>query len=280
MVNRKDLNPDASPQAAFGARLRSSREAHRWTQEGLSERMGVSSGHISGVETTRKTPSLHFAKAADSAFGLLGTDATFERQWHEMQHGSLLEGYPEYVGYQNRAAEIRLFETGVIPGLLQTREYASVLADAAVQRGDVTPEQATERVNVQIEQQATLARTPPPLIFAVLDESCIRNPIGGAEVMDRQLSRLLEFAGQASTFLQIAPYSMAERKPFRRLVYLLTMPDRSLMSYVESQTQGHLDRELSSVLPLVRNYHQLQIGAASQADSIAMIEDLRKGTLR
>ncbi|MFJ7420194.1 hypothetical protein ACIQXD_16510 [Streptomyces uncialis] len=63
-------------------------------------------------------------------------------------------------------------------------------------------------------------------------------------------------------------------------MYLLTMPDRSLMSYVESQTQGHLDRELSSVLPLVRNYHQLQIGAASQADSIAMIEDLRKGTLR
>ncbi|MFD7546829.1 helix-turn-helix domain-containing protein [Streptomyces sp. NPDC059816] len=279
MVNRKDLNPDASPQAAFGARLRSSREKRGWTQAQLSKLTGVSSGHISGVETTRKSPSLHFAKVVDTAFGLTGTDATFVRQWHEMQHGSLLEGYPEYVGYQSRAAEIRLFETGAIPGLLQTREYASVLADAAVHRGDITPEQAAERVNVQIEQQATLARSPSPLIFVVLDESCIRNPIGGPDVMDRQFSQLLEFAEQASTSLQIAPYSMAERKPFRRLVYLLTLPDRSLMSYVESQTQGSLDRDPSSVLPLVRNYHQLQIGAASQAESVAMIEQLRKGTL-
>ncbi|MEU3600527.1 helix-turn-helix transcriptional regulator [Streptomyces sp. NPDC006798] len=279
MVNCKELNPDASPQAAFGARLRSSRESRGWTQEELSERMGISSGHISGVETTRKAPSLLFAKAADRAFGLVGTGDTFERRWSEMHNGSLLEGYPEYVGYQSRAAEIRLFETGVIPGLLQTREYASVLADAAVQRGEITPEQAAERVEVQIQQQAVLVRTLPPLTFAVLDESCIRNPIGGPVVMEQQFRRLLEFAEQATTSIQIAPYSMAERKPFRRLVYLLTMPDRSVMSYVESQTHGHLDRELTSVLPLVRAYHQLQIGAASQAESVAVIQQLRKGIL-
>ncbi|MQS38300.1 helix-turn-helix domain-containing protein [Streptomyces katsurahamanus] len=279
MVNRKDLNPDASPQAAFGARLRRSRESRGWTQEDLCTHMGVSSGHISGVETTRKSPSLRFAKAADVAFGLVGTVDTFERQWHEMHNGSLLEGYPEYVGYQSRAAEIRLFESGIIPGVLQTQEYARVLADSAVQRGDITSDQASERVEFLIEQQSTLVRTPPPLIFAVLDESCIRNPIGGPAIMDAQLARLVEFAGQSNTSLQIAPYSMAERKPFIRLVYLLTLPDRSLMSYVESQTQGNLDRGLSSVLPLVKNYHQLQIGAASQAESVAMIEQLRKGIL-
>ncbi|MER7043824.1 helix-turn-helix domain-containing protein [Streptomyces jumonjinensis] len=279
MVNRKDLNPEASPQAAFGARIRRSREAHGWTQEALSTRMGVSSGHISGVETTRKSSSLRFAKAADVVFGLVGTVDTFERQWHEMHNGSLLEGYPEYVGYQSRAAEIRLFESGIIPGVLQTQEYANVLADSAVQRGDITSDQASERVEFLIEQQSTLVRTPPPLIFAVLDESCIRNPIGGPAIMDAQLARLVEFAGQSNTSLQIAPYSMAERKPFIRLVYLLTLPDRSLMSYVESQTQGNLDRGLSSVLPLVKNYHQLQIGAASQAESVAMIEQLRKGIL-
>ncbi|MFD8939875.1 MULTISPECIES: helix-turn-helix domain-containing protein [unclassified Streptomyces] len=279
MVNRKDLNPDASPQAAFGARLRSSREKRGWTQAQLSKLTGVSSGHISGVETTRKSPSLHFAKVVDTAFGLTGTDATFVRQWHEMQHGSLLEGFPEYVGFQTRAAEIRIFESGLIPGLLQTREYAQTLADGVVERGDITPEQAAERVNVQIEQQATLARSPSPIIFAVLDESCVRNPIGGPAVMDAQLARLVEFARQSNTSLQIAPYSMAERKPFSRLVYLLTMADRSLMSYAESQTQGHLDRDLSSVLPLMRNYHRLQTEAASQAESVAMIERLRKGTL-
>lgn len=279
MVNRKELNPDSSPQAAFGARLRSSRESRGWTQEDLSERMGISSGHISGVETTRKAPSLLFAKAADSAFGLVGTDRTFERQWREMQHGSLLEGFPEYASLQSRAAEIRIFEAGIIPGLLQTREYTRVLADSAVQRGEITPEQASERVDFLIEQQAALVRSSPPMIFAVLDESCIRNPIGGPSVMDAQLARLIEFASGSSTALQVAPFSMAERKPFRRLVYLLTMPDRSVFSYVESQTHGHLDRELTSVLPLVRAYHQLQIEAASQAETVAMIEQLRRGNL-
>ncbi|MFI2211968.1 helix-turn-helix domain-containing protein [Streptomyces sp. NPDC020141] len=279
MVNRKELNPDASPQAAFGARIRRSREAHGWTQDDLSKRMGVSSGHISGVETTRKSPSLRFAKAADVVFGLMATVDTFERQWREMHNGSLLEGYPEYVGYQSRAAEIRLFESGVIPGLLQTPEYARVLADSGVQRGEITPDQAAERVDFLIEQQAALNRTPPPLIFAVLDESCIRNPIGGPGVMAHQLARLIEFASQSSTALQIAPFAMAERKPFIRLVYLLTLSDRSLMSYVESQTRGHLDREMPSVLPLVKAYHQLQIESASQAESVAMIEELRRGIL-
>ncbi|MFJ6568903.1 helix-turn-helix domain-containing protein [Streptomyces sp. NPDC091292] len=277
-MNRKELDPESSPQAAFGARLRSAREARGWRQDDLSRHMGISSGHISGVETARKMPSLGFAKAADVAFGLTATVDTFERQWREMQNGSLLEGYPEYVGYQERAAEIRVFESGVIPGLLQTREYAQVLADSAVQRGDITPEQADERVGFLMEQQATLVRTPPPLIFAVLDESCIRNVIGGPAVIDAQLAHLVEFAKQSSTALQIAPFAMGERKPFLRLVHLLTLPDRSLMSYVESQTQGHLDREMSSVLPLVKNYHQLQIEAASQAESVAMIEQLRKGT--
>ncbi|MFI1824842.1 helix-turn-helix domain-containing protein [Streptomyces sp. NPDC020412] len=279
MVNRKELNPDASPQAAFGARLRRSREARGWTQEALSERMGVSSGHISGVETTRKSPSLHFAKAADATFGLVGTVDTFERQWHEMHHGSLLEGFPEYVGYEGRAAEVRLFEAGLIPGPLQAREYTQAVANFSVQQGDITPEQATERVEFLADRQAALFRTPGPLIHAVLDESCIRRPIGGPEVMEAQLVRLLEFAAMPNTGLQIAPFSMGERQPFIRLVHLLTMTDRSVMSYVESQTSGHLDRDPSSALPLVRKYHQLQIEAASQAESVAMIEQLRKGTL-
>ncbi|MET8830483.1 helix-turn-helix transcriptional regulator [Streptomyces sp. NPDC004610] len=279
MVNRKELNPDASPQAAFGARLRRSREAKGWTQEDTSERMGVSSGHISGVETTRKSPSLHFAKAADVAFGLVGTVDTFERQWHEMRNGSLLEGFPEYVGYESRATEVRLFEAGLIPGPLQAREYTQALADFGVQQGDITPEQATERVTFQADRQAALFRTPGPMIHVVLDESCIRRPIGGPDVMNAQLAGLLEFAAMPNSGLQIAPFSMGERRPFNRLVNLLTMTDRSVMSYVESQTQGHLDRDPSSVLPLVRKYHQLQIEAASQAESVAMIEQLRKGTL-
>ncbi|MFF2025970.1 Scr1 family TA system antitoxin-like transcriptional regulator [Streptomyces sp. NPDC058171] len=276
-MNRKDLNPEASPEAAYGARLRSAREARGWRQQDLAAAVKYTSGHVSAVETGRKIPTLRFSRRADVALGLTGTVDTFERAFREMYHGSLLEGFPEYVGHEGRAAEVRLFESMLVPGPLQTREYAQALENSTVQRGDITPEQATERVEFLMERQSALHRTPSPLVFAVLDESCLRRSIGGPAVMEAQLARLIEFAKQSNTSLQVSPFSMGERQPFSRLVHLLTLPDRSLMSYVESQTQGQLDRELNSVLPLMKNYHQLQTEAASQAESVAMIERLRKG---
>ncbi len=203
---------------------------------------------------------------------------TFEREWREIRHGALLEGFPEYVGHEGRAAEIRLYEVGVIPGLLQTPEYASVLAASAVKRGAITPDQADERVSLVAERQEALVRTPPPLVLVVLDESCIRRPIGEPAVMDAQLVRLVEFAELPNTVLQVAPFDMGARRPFNLPITVLTLPDRSLMSYAESAQRGHLDRESTSVLPMLTAYHQLQAEALSQAASVAMINQLRKGT--
>lgn len=279
MVNVKELNPDASPRAAYGARLRSAREARGWIQDELAERSGYSGRHISAIETGRKPPTLRFSRAVDATLGIAGTPDSFERAWAELRNGSLLEGFPEYLGHEARAAEIRMFDVGAIPGLLQTPEYASAMEAGYVRRGTLSPEQADERVMSLVDRQTALTRRRiPPMVIAVLDESCIRRPIGGAEVMERQLAHLIEFAHEPDTTLQVAPYSMGERRPFKRLVNLLTLPDRSVMSYVESETNGYLDRETTSVLPLVRAYHQLQTEALSQAESVAMIEQLRRGT--
>ncbi|KUL37501.1 DNA-binding protein [Streptomyces sp. NRRL F-4489] len=278
LVNIKELNPDASPQAAYGARLRSLREARGWTQDQLAEQVGYSGRHISAVETGRKPPTRRFSQALDTAFGLSGTTESFERAWGEIRNGSLLEGFPEYKAAEAKAAEIRLYEVGVIPGLLQTPEYASILAESAVKRGAITPEQADERVSIVVERQAVLARPRPPLIFAVLDESCVRRPVGSRQVMVAQYERLLEFAQLPNTVLQIAPYSMGEHRPFDLPLYVLTLSDRSLLSYAESAQRGHLERETSSVLPLLTAYHQLQAEALPQAASVAMVQELRKGT--
>ncbi|RKT06452.1 DNA-binding XRE family transcriptional regulator [Streptomyces sp. 3211.6] len=274
-MNIKELNPESSPQAAFGARLRTLRVTRGWRQDELGERMGYSSTHVSGVETGRKVPTLPFARSADRA---LGTGDVFEREWREMRQGSLLEGFPEFVGYEGRAAEIRLYEVGVVPGLLQTREYATVLAESAVRRGAITPEQAAERIALVADRQASLVRRLAPLIFVVLDESCLRRPIGGPAVMDAQLAHLVEFAELPNTVLQVAPFDMGERRPFDLPVTVLTQPDRTLMSYAESAQRGYLERESTAVLPILTAYHQLQAEALSQAASVAMISTLRKGT--
>ncbi|MFB6535082.1 Scr1 family TA system antitoxin-like transcriptional regulator [Streptomyces noursei] len=280
MANVKELTPDASPQAAYGARLRSAREARGWKQDELAERVGYSGRHISAVETGRKPPTRRFSLSVDTALGLTGTTESFERAWGEIRNGSLLEGFPEYVGFEARASEIRLFESGLVPGPLQTPAYAQALADSAVKRGVITDEQAEERVTFLMKRQAALVRREPPLVIVVLDESCVIRPIGGTSVMDAQLERLVEFAEQPNTMLQIAPYAIGEHRTLDRLVNLLTLPDRSVISYVESQTQGQLDRALASVLPLVRAYHQLQAVSLSQTASVDMIHQLRRGTSR
>ncbi|MFJ5680893.1 Scr1 family TA system antitoxin-like transcriptional regulator [Streptomyces sp. NPDC093097] len=278
MVNRKELNPNASPQAAFGARLRSAREARGWKQDELAARVGYSGRHISAVETGRKPPTPRFSRSVDVALGITGTSESFERALGEIRNGSLLEGFPEYVKHEKTAAEIRLFESGLVPGPLQTPAYAQALADSSVKRGVITREQADERVSFLMKRQNALVRRDPPLVIAVLDESCVRRPIGGAAVMDEQCERLVEFAEQPNTMLQVAPYVIGEHRTLDRLVNLLTLPDRSVISYVESQTQGHLDRALTSVLPLVRAYHQLQAVSLSQTASVDMIHQLRRGT--
>lgn len=274
MVNRKELDPETSPEAAFGQRLRHLRDERGWTQDELGARMRCTGTHISAVETGRRPPTGRFAFSADRAFG---TGDRFQRMVSALQNTALLDGFPEYVRQEVRAAEIRLFELGLVPGLLQTPEYAAAITTGAVRRGAITEQQAEERLALLAERQASLDRTPPPLVYAVLDESCIRRSVGGSGVMAGQLDRLVAFAELPSTVLQVAPFDLGERRAFDLPVYLLTLRDRSLMSYAESAHRGHLERESTFVLPRLTAYHQLQVEALSQAASVTMIEELRKG---
>ncbi|MEU6951080.1 helix-turn-helix transcriptional regulator [Streptomyces sp. NPDC045714] len=275
MVNRKQLDPE-DPDVSFGLQLRQARDARGWTQDELAGRMGCSGTHISAVETGRRPPTPRFARSVDRS---LGTGDKFGRMVQAMKDLTLLEGFPEYVRYEGRAVEIRLYQVGIVPGLLQTPEYARVLADSAVRRGAITPEQADDRVSFLAERQAAMARPNPPMLFVTMDESCIRRPVGGSSVMNAQLDRLLEFAELPNTLLQVAPYEIGEQRTFDLPVNILTLPDRSVICYAESQTLGHLDRESSFVLPILTAYHQLQGASLSQTASVAKISQLRKGTL-
>ncbi|MFH9738659.1 helix-turn-helix transcriptional regulator [Streptomyces roseolus] len=279
MGYRKKLDPDRGPMAAYGARLRRLREERGWTQEELAARTGYSSKHISGVEIGNRSATLKFSGAVDEAFGLAGTGQSFDRECRQVRHGVLLEGFPEYVLQERKAVEIRMFEMGIIPGLLQTPEYARAVAAGSVARGATTVDQAEERVRVLAERQQILGQERPPMLFVVMDESCIRQLVGGPEVMAAQLDRLVEFAGYPYTVLQVAPFAIGERRSFNRPVTLVTLADRSVLSYAESQAQGNLERGSGPVASVLTLYHQLAAESLSQADTVAMIKEVRKGML-
>lgn len=102
--------------------------------------------------------------------------------------------------------------------------------------------------------------------------------VGGRSIADEPQARerlALLAERQAHWF---APYAIGERRPLNRLVNLLTLPDRSVASYVESETQGHLDRETTCAVPLLSAYYQLRAEALSQAASVDMANDVRKGS--
>ncbi|MCX4745661.1 helix-turn-helix domain-containing protein [Kitasatospora sp. NBC_01287] len=275
-MNRKKLDPKSSPRAAFGSQLRISREARGWSQIILGERMGYSDSYISAVETGKKSTSRKFARSADAA---LGTGQTLELMWVGGRRKGFLEGFPEHAAQEVRASEIRIFEPNMIPGLLQTPAYAAALEIAAVQRGSVTQEQADERLKFLATRQKILRRAQPPLYHAVLDESCIRRPVGGPDVMRAQLDFLCEMASQPHVIIQIAPFSLAEHVPFRGFMTLLTFADRSVVGYAESVEQGFVVRGDETVRAWERAYDELQVGALSKTASLELIRRVREELL-
>ncbi|MFD7905518.1 helix-turn-helix domain-containing protein [Kitasatospora sp. NPDC057904] len=272
-MNRKDLDPTSSPREAFGALLRSSREAIGWTQEDLAEAMGYSDSYISAVETGRKSTSRDFVRAADQA---LGTGQTLELMWVGMRRKGFLEGFPEHAAQEARASEIRIFEPNLIPGLFQTKAYASARESASVQRGSSTQDQAEERMRFLVARQRLLKRPEPPIVHAVIDESGLRRPVGGVATMRAQLDHLAEIASKPYVIFQVAPFSLAEHAPFRAFVTLLTFADRSVVGYTESADQGYVVREDGTVRTWERAYDRLQVEALTRTATLDLIHKARK----
>ncbi|MEV6972622.1 helix-turn-helix transcriptional regulator [Kitasatospora sp. NPDC093806] len=272
-MRETELDPSTSPVAAFGVQLRRSRKAAGLNQVQLGELTNLSDSQVSNLERGTRTPTLDWVRATDR---VLATGGTLELMYWSLSGSSLLEGFPEYVAHEAKAIELRMFELGLIPGLFQTKAYAQALAAAAVRRGTITEEDAEERVSYLLVRQQRLSQPTAPLVHAVLDESCILRQVGGAAVMREQLDHLAQLADRPRTIVQIAPFSMGERRPFVAMVYLLTMADRSYRGYTESQERGFLARESELVTRWAREYDRLQVGASSEVASLERIRAARK----
>ncbi|MER7580214.1 helix-turn-helix transcriptional regulator [Kitasatospora sp. NPDC097691] len=269
----QETDSSSSPAVRFGEELRRMRRSRHWSQAELGRRMGYSHGLVSYIERAKKPVTLKFAVAADRVFD---TGGTFKELWRRISNASLLEGFAEFVEAEARCRKLRTFELGVIPGLLQTSAYASALEAASVRRGAITQEQAAGRVSLLAGRQRILDRDSPPIIHAVLDESCLLRTVGGATVMGAQLDHLLMLADRPNITIQVAPFRLGEQRPFLLPVVLLTLPDRSVVGYAESHSRGHLERGRESVASWEEDYDHLKVESLDTAASLAMIRAVRK----
>ncbi|RPE33007.1 helix-turn-helix domain-containing protein [Kitasatospora cineracea] len=273
METGNEVDVVTSPALRFGRELARSRAARDWSQVRLAKQMGYTNGYISLIERGKRALTFTFAVKADEVFG---TGARFQELWRLYSNASLVEGFAEYVEAEARCRVLRTFQLGVVPSQFQTPAYASALAMAAARRGDITVAQAEARVAFLQNRQQIFRRPTAPLVHAVLDEGCIRRVVGGPEVMADQLAYLEALASSPQVVLQIAPFDLGERVPFRMPVVLLTLPDRSVLGYAESLARGYMERGRETVASWSKRYDLLLVESLSTVASLAMIRTARE----
>jgi transcriptional regulator with XRE-family HTH domain len=160
-------DPSANPLAFYAAELRRLRGIAGMTQEQLAEATTYSPSLVAAIETCRRIPSDDFSERADKA---LGTDGILSRLQPLVEQTSVLPWFKDLVEVERRATEIRIYETYVIPGLLQTEDYARHVVSAT--RPVLTDEDVERAVALRMTRQEALYREDEtPRLWVIIDES-------------------------------------------------------------------------------------------------------------
>jgi transcriptional regulator with XRE-family HTH domain len=193
----------------LGQELRRLREAAGTTIDQVAERMQCSASKVSRIETGQSGVSSREIRKILAAYEVDGPKGeelvemareAKQRGWWQL-YGTVLTS--AYVGLEAAATELRSFEPLVVPGLLQTEEYARVLVLAGWP--GASTEEVEQRVRVRMKRQSLLHSDDPLRLSIVLDEAALRRPVGGIDVMRRQLERLLQAAELPHITLQVLP---------------------------------------------------------------------------
>jgi transcriptional regulator with XRE-family HTH domain len=136
---------------------------------------------------------------------LAGSDESGGRHhWWHAYRGVLPPTYRDFISLESQANAMSTLETSVVPGLLQTPDYARAVTRAAV--GGLDDDRLDALVEVRLARQDVLRSDPPLSLTAVLDEAVLRREVGGPGVMARQLRRLLDTAHLPQVRLQVLPF--------------------------------------------------------------------------
>jgi transcriptional regulator with XRE-family HTH domain len=192
----------------LGSVLRSLRAEAGLTVEQVADRLGFSRSKMSRLENgQRGVNNMDIQRLC----GLYKVDKEQRRRMTELAaEGKERAWWPsslpyyDYVGLEAVAASISDYGLALVPGLLQTPDYARAVVRAAVPTR--TPGIAEERVQVRMTRQRLLSTTTAPSFDAILDESVLHRVVGNPAVMLAQLRRLLEMSQLPTVSIRVVPY--------------------------------------------------------------------------
>ncbi|MDJ1644722.1 helix-turn-helix transcriptional regulator [Streptomyces sp. J15] len=199
----------------LGAELKRLREKAGVRMEEAAERIGGDKPKISRQENGRQGVSKLEIEALLALYGVsderlrtaLTTLAREGRRkgWWAQYSDILPAGFQERLSIESDAARILTFQPMLVPGLLQTVEYATEVIRSVDK--DVTEEERDSYIEVRKARQEIFARENPPQYVCLLDEAVLRREVGGPAVMAAQLDKILEMNNPPKLTIQVVPFS-------------------------------------------------------------------------
>src|ERR1700739_2475567 len=188
----------------LGAQLRRLREASGITRDDAGYHIRASGSKISRLELGRVsfkerdvTDLLELYGVADQGEREKLVQLTREANatpWYQKFQDVVPDWFHVFVGLEEAAQLIRVYEVQFVPGLLQTEEYAR----AVVMQGSpgVDPDEVDRRAGLRMGRQKLMTRESPPRYWVISDEAALRRPMGGRDVHVGQIERLIDLVGE------------------------------------------------------------------------------------
>ncbi|WP_030674169.1 helix-turn-helix domain-containing protein [Streptomyces sp. NRRL B-1347] len=260
----------------FGAELKRRRENAGLTQVELGARVFVSGGYIGQFEQAIRKPQLDVAQRIDE---VLQTEGFFERLWRKLIQG---QPYTEYFAHaaelERLATKIYDFAPAVVPGLIQTPEYAR----AVILAGNplATDEYVEELVRARMDRALLLKDATRPVYWATLHETALRVPVGGPAVMAEQLDHITTLMQERRVLVQVVPFKAGAYPTMGKMMKLMEFEDAPATVYTEAVFSGNLLDDPAVVRRTQASYDLLRAAALSLTASLALIkaaaEDYRR----
>jgi transcriptional regulator with XRE-family HTH domain len=247
--------------ALFAAELAAAREAAGLSQGDLGGRINYSSSQVAMVESRKRVPTADFAQRCDQAFG---TPGTFARLQQHARTTPLPSWFRPWAEIEAAATQLRMFEHSIIPGLLQTEDYARAVLSG---RPGISADDVEELVVARMSRQAVLDKDSPPMLWAVIDEGAVHRQVTDPKVMHDQLARLEELSRRPNIHLQVVPYGAGVHNALLGAFAIAEVDDVTRIGYLESVLDGYIVESGSVVASLLLAFEAVRSETLSRSAS-------------
>lgn len=273
-------DPDAL-RLHFGMELRRMRTRANLSQNQLASALGCTPQWICQLEKADKTVSEQTALDLDTYFKTDGwdqDDGHFHRIYQTIRragrHRVLRPGFKTYLEYEPQAIGIRCFAAQILPGLLQIEDYARAIMDPSEPTGTLDA-----RVASRLERQTLITGEKPAMTTFILDESVLRRPVGGPEVMGEQIDHLISMARLPHVQLLIMPFERITPEALSGGLILLSFEKEADLVYIESGVIGQLIDDKDEVFMTGVYFNRMMGDALSRLETIEFMRQAKEAYL-